>query len=195
MEKTYDGKKFKSTKDLIYYKELLENDDVLTIYMNIKEPLIKKYGNYTPTFIVEYKTHYELVDIVLYTSPTKSKTILILNEIAQKSPLELEEYISSALGYKCDKRVIYRKLRYVKSLGFVNYDYDYREEKKRKQKQEIKSIYEEVKILRAKVREYEKFINLMNKGDKLRRDEKRWLNEFKDNHNATFMKRRKIDEN
>ena len=195
MEKTYDGKKFKSTKDLIYYKELLENDNVLTIYMNIKEPLIKKYGGYTPTFIVEYKTHYELVDIVLYTSPSKSKTILILNEIAQKSSLELEEYISTALGYKCEKRVIYRKLRYIKSLGFVNFDYDYREEKKQKQKQEIKSIYEEVKSLRAQVREYEKFINLMNKGDKLRRDEKRWLNDFKDNHNATFMKRRKIDEN
>lgn len=194
MEKTYDGKKFKSTKDLIYYKELLENDNVLTIYMNIKEPLIKKYGNYTPTFIVEYKTHYELVDIVLYTSPSKSKTILIMNEIAQKSSLELEEYISSALGYKCEKRVIYRKLRYIKSLGFVNFDYDYREEKKQKQKQEIKSIYEEVKTLRAKVREYERFITLMNKGDKLRRDEKRWLNEFKENHNAKFMKRRKIDE-
>lgn len=195
MEKNYDGKKFKSAKDLIYYKELLENDNVLTIYMNIKEPLIKKYGNYTPTFIVEYGTHYELIDIVLYTSPSKSKTILIMNEIAQKSPLELQEYASTVLGYKCEKRVIYRKLRYIKSLGFVNYDYDYREEKKQKLKQEVKSIYEEVKTLRAQVREYERFINLMNKGDKLRRDEKRWLNEFKDNHNATFMKRRKIDEN
>lgn len=195
MIKKYNGIEFKSEKDLLYYKELLDNDEVLTIYTQIKEPLIKKYGGYKPTFIVEYKTHYELVDIVIYTSATKSKTILMLNEIAQKSLLELQEYISTALGYKCEKRVIYRKLRYIKSLGFVNFDYDYREDKKLKQKQEIKSIYEEVKSLRAKVREYERFITLMNKGNKLRRDEKRWLNEFKDNHNATFMKRRKIDEN
>lgn len=195
MTKKYNGIEFSSQIGLSYYKEMLEKDFVLTIYTNIKYPLSKKYGGYYPMFIIEYNNHYEIIDVRSYANSSNSKAVTISNEIKEKTPQELRDYVSNNIGFECGKPCIYRKLRYIKTLGFVDFNFNANEAKKEKKKEEDKTLREELKELRAKVREFDKFINLMNKGDKLKRDEKRWLNEFKDNHNCKFIKRRKIDEN
>lgn len=192
MNNYYDGYKFSSHNDLLYYKELEKKDNILAIYYNVNKPLFEKPYKYTPKFIVIYDKYIEMVDIKNYSEANSPKSLVIAREIAKFKVYDFQKYISSIINKNTKKQVIYKKLCYINNVGFVDESYDIKKDKEDKIKEENIFLHQENKKLKKELADYEKFISLLNRRDEIRRDEERWLIDFKSSHNVKFIKRKKM---
>ena len=159
----YDFITFDSELEVEYYKYLKElaiKGEVLNFYYHpdaIKNLVGKR--SYTPDFLVAYQDRIEIVECKGYNPYSKTIDDQIHNVMLSKTEYFLKSYICDVkarhIQFFCskewdtEKKVVYRKVKYLKAYGFVDWDFknpntiaNKRKEKINEQAQELKELKE-----------------------------------------------------
>lgn len=189
----YAGKTFDSELEVEYYKYLCENDDVWDFVYH-PEPIQNLVGkrSYTLDFMVLYKDHIELVECKGYNPYSKMIDDQIHNVMLSKDSQWLADYVLSVI-YKHEeenktrfmlcknlaeaKKVIYRKIKYLKAYGFVDYDFKNPNTLANKRKEKIIEQKDEIKELRDFKKDAERYFRYHLKivdNKKLTKPQKEW---------------------
>ena len=133
----YDNITFDSDLEVEYYKylqELKAKCEVLNFYYhpNAIQNLVGK-RSYTPDFLVAYPDRIEIVECKGYNPYSKMIDDQIHNVMLSKNEYFLKSYICDVkaknIQFFCskewdtEKQVIYRKVKYLKAYGFVDWDF------------------------------------------------------------------------
>lgn len=120
----YDSITFDSELEVKYYQEL-KAKDIKFIYHPKAKIKITNNNSYTPDFIVFTSSGYQIVETKGYNPYSKMKDDMIHQVMLAKTPLELRQYIEEVLDtiIPDDSVVEYKKIKYLKSHGFVDWDF------------------------------------------------------------------------
>lgn len=157
----YDSFIFDSDLEVEYFKyltELEKKGEVLTFYYHPDaiQNLVGK-RSYTPDFLVAYQDRIEIVECKGYNPYSKMIDDQIHNVMLSKTEYFLKSYICDVkarhIQFFCgkdwdtEKKVVYRKIKYLKAYGFVDWDFknpntiaNKRKEKINEQAQELKEL-------------------------------------------------------
>ncbi len=154
----YDNIKFDSELEVEYYKYLenLEKEGIVQyfVYHPCVPIKITKNNTYTPDFVVYYTApdgvSYERCEIIEtkgYNPYSKMRDDMIHQVMLSKTKQELREWLGENETNCYNDNIIYRKIKYLKAYGFVDWDFknpntiaNKRKEKINEQKDEIKEL-------------------------------------------------------
>ena len=169
---SYDGIKFDSELEVEYYKHLKENN--LLFEYHPKTPIqITKNNTYTPDFIVFYNDRIEIIETKGYNQFSFMKDNMIHNVMLSKSEEELKSWLKENNIYTNEYRsVVYKKIKYLKSYGWVDFDFKNPNTLSNQRKNKIKELEEENKRLKADLRGFIKYYEYLhtNKPTKAKKD-------------------------
>lgn len=192
----YDDIIFDSELEVEYYKYLKENPCIKRIDGFIYHPtaiqnLIGK-RSYTPDFLVLYDDgHVEIVECKGYNPYSKMIDDQIHNVMLSKSEDFLTQYVlgyaladweeTKDSGLLCDwlsvQHVTYKKVKYLKAYGFVDWDFKNPNTIANKRKEKINDLSSEIKELRDFKKEAERYfryhLKIVN-NEKLTKPQKEW---------------------
>ena len=187
---------FDSELEVEYYKYLKENPCVKRIEGFIYHPtpipnLIGK-RSYTPDFLVLYAdSHVEIVECKGYNPYSKMIDDQIHNVMLSKSEDFLTQYVlgyaladweeTKDSGLLCDwlsvQHVTYKKVKYLKAYGFVDWDFKNPNTIANKRKEKINDLSTEIKELRDFKKDAERYFRYHIKvvqNEKLTKPQKEW---------------------
>ena len=159
----YDGITFDSELEVEYYKYLMANNDVVDfVYHPNAIPNLIGKRSYTPDYIVLYKDRIEIVECKGYNPYSKMIDDQIHNVMLTKSASQLANYtiqnINRSIEYNkriddwyrccCYYKVVYKKIKYLKAYGFVDWDFKNPNTLANKRKEKINDLSAELKELR-----------------------------------------------
>ena len=187
----YNDITFDSELEVEYYKYLKEEHDkgvVLDFIYHPKHPIqITKNNSYTPDFCVVYADRIEIVETKGYSQYSYMKDNMIHNIMLQKSEDELREwvltnraglYVLDTMYFKNpNRKVIYRKVKYLKAYGFVDWDFKNPNTIANKRKEKINDLSTEIKALRDFKKDAERYFRYHIKvvqNEKLTKPQKEW---------------------
>lgn len=149
--------------------------------------------SYTPDFIVLYRDRIEIVECKGYNPYSKMIDDQIHNVMLSKNNDWLAEYVESVINSKPQrfsskwdkvletKNVIYKKIKYLKAYGFVDWDFKNPNTIANKRKEKINEQNVELKELRKFKKDTIRYFSLYNKS-KLTANQKefiaKYLNQF-----------------
>ena len=182
MKVRYDGFTFDSDLEVEYFKYLKEHATYFTYHPKV--PIqITKNNSYTPDFVCYYPKENlcEIVETKGYNPYSKMRDDMIHQVMLAKPESELKEWLAlNGLrheGYK----VVYRKIKYLKAYGFVDYDFKNPNTIANKRKEKITELNSELKELRQFKKDTIRYFSLHNK-PKLTQNQKefiaKYLNQF-----------------
>lgn len=184
MKVEYKGLKFDSELEVDYYKHLeeeieKEETDLMWWYYHPRKPIpITKGNNYTPDFIVSYKDRYEIIETKGYNQFSFMRDNMIHNVMLSKSENELREWlVLNDVEVKPDKKIIYKKIKYLQSFGFVDFDFKNPNTLSNKRKNKIVELNEEIKELKKELKDAERYFNYSNK-KVLTKQQQEWYNSY-----------------
>lgn len=128
----YAGKTFDSELEVEYYKYLIENKEVLKIKDFEYHPRIPiqitKKNTYTPDFVVFYGDRIEIVETKGYSQFSYLRDNMIHEVMKSKTEQELRDWLYQNYSNKVlfnfnSYRVFYKKIKYLKAYGFVDWDF------------------------------------------------------------------------
>lgn len=184
----YDDITFDSELEVEYYKYLREQQDkgvVLDFIYHPKHPIqITKNNSYTPDFCVVYSDRIEIVETKGYSQYSYMKDNMIHNIMLQKSEDELRDWIKENFSFNIyvyidgdNYSVVYRKVKYLKAYGFVDWDFKNPNTIANKRKEKINDLSTEIKELRDFKKEAERYfryhLKIVN-NEKLTKPQKEW---------------------
>lgn len=186
MKTNYDGKEFDSELEVEYYKYLKEggkNGEVLDfIYHPSQIPNLLPKRSYTPDFIVWYDDRIEVIETKGWNQFTYRIDDEIHHTMLNKSEEWLREYVESnsnavqkVLGN--GSKVIYRKIKYLKSYGWVDYDFKNPNTIANQRKNKIQELEKELKQLKNELKDFNRYYKLSRKS-KLTLAQKMFIIEF-----------------
>ena len=183
----YDGITFDSELEVEYYKylqELKENWEIRTFFYHPSVPIkITKNNSYTPDFIVIYPNHnIEIIETKGYNPYSKMKDDMIHQVMLGKSSDELSQWLcNNGIVPSNTALVQYKKIKYLKAYGFVDWDFknpntlaNKRKEKILTQKDEIKKLQE----FKKNAERYFKYHLKIVKNEKLTKPQKEWYYKY-----------------
>lgn len=120
----YDGIVFDSELEVKYY-QILKASNTNFIYHPKAKIKITNNNYYTPDFIVKTQLGYQIIETKGYNPYSKMKDDMIHQVMLAKTPLELRSYIEEVVNGMLPNDVIveYRKIKYLKSYGFVDWNF------------------------------------------------------------------------
>lgn len=178
----FDGIQFDSELEVNYYKYLrMEN---LYFRYHPKVPIkITSKNEYTPDFVVYYPDrHVEVIETKGYNPYSKMRDDMIHQVMLGKSGTELMAWLE-ANGYstKGVERVEYRKIKFIKAYGFVDWDFKNPNTIANKRKEKINEQQDEIKALKDFKKNAERYftyyVKLKNMG-KLTKPQREWYINF-----------------
>ncbi len=187
----YDGIIFDSELEVEYYKclvELYTNGVISAFYYHPAIPIkITKNNTYTPDFVVFYMDNkIEIVETKGYNPYSKMRDDMIHQVMLSKSEQELRDWLNKNFDSVYDNifqlkfsnyRVIYRKVKYLKAYGFVDWDFKNPNTIANKRKEKINDLSSEIKELRDFKKEAERYfryhLKIVN-NEKLTKPQKEW---------------------
>lgn len=177
MAKTYyEGIMFDSDLEINYYKHLKAQN--LTFMYHPKVSIqITKNNVYTPDFIVEYEDRVEIIETKGYNQYSFKNDNLIHNLMENKSEWELYAYVQDNGIVVGDRKVIYKKIKFSKEFGWVDFNFKNPNTLANKRKEKIIVLESENKALIKKHRDIERYFSYLRK-EKLTKDQKIWLENF-----------------
>jgi len=182
MKVRYGDLIFDSDLEVEYYKHLMSDSKVLAFRYHPKIPIkITRNNSYTPDFIVRYADRIEIVECKGYNPYSKMKDDMIHQVMLAKLESELIDYVV-ANGFVWDEhKVVYRKIKYLKAYGFVDWDFKNPNTIANKRKEKINELSSELKELRQFKKDTIRYFSLHNKS-KLTPNQKefiaKYLNQF-----------------
>ena len=176
----YDGIKFDSQLEVDYYKYLKENATYFVYHPKIGINTTSK-NKYYPDFVVYYgDCRCEIIECKGYSQFSYLKDNMIHNIMLSKSEQELKEWLREN-GLRYDYPTTYRKIKYLKAYGFVDWDFKNPNTIANKRKEKINELSSELKDLRQFKKDTIRYFNLHNK-PKLTQAQKefmaKYLNQF-----------------
>jgi len=191
----YKGLMFDSQLEVDYCKYLERHkifEDVLSFYYHPDaiQNLVGK-RSYTPDFLVAYQDRIEIVECKGYNPYSKMIDDQIHNVMLSKTEYFLKSYICEVkakhISFFCgkewdtEKKVVYRKIKYLKAYGFVDWDFKNPNTIANKRKEKINELSSELKELRQFKKDTIRYFSLHNK-PKLTPSQKefiaKYLNQF-----------------
>lgn len=187
----YDDITFDSELEVEYYKhlvELYEKGVISVFYYHPAIPIkITKNNTYTPDFVVFYMDNkIEIVETKGYNPYSKMRDDMIHQVMLSKSEQELRDWLNKNFDSLYDNkfqlkfsnyRVIYRKVKYLKAYGFVDWDFKNPNTIANKRKEKINDLSTEIKELRDFKKEAERYfryhLKIVN-NEKLTKPQKEW---------------------
>ena len=187
----YDDITFDSELEVEYYKylvELYENGVITSFYYHPAIPIkITKNNTYTPDFVVFYMDRrIEIVETKGYNPYSKMRDDMIHQVMQSKSEQELRDWLNKNYDSVYDNKfqlkfnnysVVYRKVKYLKSYGFVDWDFKNPNTIANKRKEKINDLSSEIKELRDFKKEAERYfryhLKIVN-NEKLTKPQKEW---------------------
>ena len=185
----YDDITFDSELEVEYYKYLVElrrKGEVLTFHYHPEIPIrITKNNTYTPDFVVFYfNRRIEIVETKGYSQYSYMKDNMIHSIMQSKSEQELKDWIHENFTFNFygsvdddNYSVVYRKVKYLKAYGFVDWDFKNPNTIANKRKEKINDLSTEIKELRDFKKEAERYfryhLKIVN-NEKLTKPQKEW---------------------
>ena len=185
----YDNITFDSELEVEYYKylvELYENGVITSFYYHPAIPInITKNNTYTPDFVVFYlDRRIEIVETKGYNPYSKMRDDMIHQVMKSKSEQELRDWLKENFSFNIylyidgdNYSVVYRKVKYLKSYGFVDWDFKNPNTIANKRKEKINDLSTEIKELRDFKKEAERYfryhLKIVN-NEKLTKPQKEW---------------------
>ena len=185
----YDDITFDSELEVEYYKylvELYENGVITSFYYHPSIPIkITKNNTYTPDFVVFYlDRRIEIVETKGYNPYSKMRDDMIHQVMKSKSEQELRDWIKENFSFNIylyidgdNYSVVYRKVKYLKAYGFVDWDFKNPNTIANKRKEKINDLSTEIKELRDFKKEAERYfryhLKIVN-NEKLTKPQKEW---------------------
>lgn len=184
----YDNITFDSELEVEYYKYLKEQK--LEFIYHPKKPIhINSKNNYYPDFIVFYDDRVEIIESKGYSQYSFMKDNMIHNFMLNKTVDELLNFLYDNEISKQEtigKDIVYRKIKYLKSFGWVDFDFKNPNTLLNKRKNKISNLNNEILILRdfkKKVDRYFTYIRKMRSNEKLTKNQKEWIYNFEKENN------------
>lgn len=200
----YDGIKFDSELEVEYYKYLDEQwhrCEVKEFFYHPKVPIkITKNNYYTPDFVVfYYDGRIEIVETKGYNPYSKMKDDVIHQVMLGKSEQELRDWLQENYDavFTYDKikvnfnsfRVSYKKIKYLKAYGFVDWDFKNLNTLANKRKVKINEQKDEIKELKDFKKNAERYfayyVKLKNMG-KLTKAQREWYINYEKELNSKY---------
>ena len=187
----YDDITFDSELEVEYYKylvELYEKGVITSFYYHPSIPIkITKNNTYTPDFVVFYLDNkIEIVETKGYNPYSKMRDDMIHQVMQSKSEQELRDWLNKNYDSLYDNKfqlkfnnysVVYRKVKYLKAYGFVDWDFKNPNTIANKRKEKINDLSSEIKELRDFKKEAERYfryhLKIVN-NEKLTKSQKEW---------------------
>lgn len=187
----YDNITFDSELEVEYYKYLVElyaNGVITSFYYHPSIPIkITKNNTYTPDFVVFYMDNkIEIVETKGYNPYSKMRDDMIHQVMQSKSEQELRDWLNKNYDSLYDNKfqlkfnnysVVYRKVKYLKAYGFVDWDFKNPNTIANKRKEKINDLSTEIKELRYFKKEAERYfryhLKIVN-NEKLTKPQKEW---------------------
>ncbi len=166
-----------------YLKELVANGKVLTyLYHPMSIPNLVGKRSYTPDFLVVYSDNrIEVVE----TKGFNQFSYMVDNQIhyAMKNLSKdyLKEYVEENGFSTRDKEVVYRKVKYLKSHGWVDFEWKNPNTLANNRKSKIEALEKENKTLKKELKDFERFFSYyvkMGKYKDLTKAQAQWFNDF-----------------
>lgn len=187
----YDDITFDSELEVEYYKylvELYEKGVITSFYYHPSIPIkITKNNTYTPDFVVFYLDNkIEIVETKGYNPYSKMRDDMIHQVMQSKSEQELRDWLNKNYDSLYDNKfqlkfnnysVVYRKVKYLKAYGFVDWDFKNPNTIANKRKEKINDLSSEIKELRDFKKEAERYFRYYLKivnNEKLTKPQKEW---------------------
>ena len=182
---------FDSELEVEYYKcldELWHKGEVLEILYHPKaiENLVGK-RSYTPDFCVLYPDRIEIIETKGYNPYSKMIDDQIHNVMLSKNQWFLANYVAGTRMYWTrfedwdrnikNGNVVYKKLKYLKAYGFVDWDFKNPNTIANKRKEKINDLSTEIKALRDFKKDAERYFRYHLKivqNEKLTKPQKEW---------------------
>ena len=182
MKVMYDLETFDSELEVEYYKHLKADKTVLSFKYHPKITIqITKNNYYTPDFIVKYADRFEIVETKGYNPYSKMRDDMIHQVMLAKPESELIDYVVVNGFIWDEQKVVYRKIKYLKAYGFVDWDFKNPNTIANKRKEKINEQNVELKELRKFKKDTIRYFSLHNKS-KLTANQKefiaKYLNQF-----------------
>ena len=184
---------FDSELEVEYYKYLKEQWDkgeIKTLFYHPQVPIkITKNNTYVPDFVVFYDNRIEIVEVKGYNPYSKMRDDIIHQVMLAKSEQELRNWLNenyTAVYFAKDNsfilnlnsfRVVYRKVKYLKAYGFVDWDFKNPNTIANKRKEKINDLSTEIKELRDFKKDAERYFRYHIKvvqNEKLTKPQKEW---------------------
>ena len=185
----YDGITFDSELEVEYYKYLVglyEKGIITSFHYHPSIPIkITKNNSYTPDFVVFYMDRrIEIVETKGYNPYSKMRDDMIHQVMLSKPEQELRDWIKENFYFNIyvsidgdNYRVVYRKVKYLKAYGFVDWDFKNPNTIANKRKEKINDLSTEIKELRNFKKEAERYfryhLKIVN-NEKLTKPQKEW---------------------
>ena len=187
----YDDITFDSELEVEYYKYLVElyaNGVITSFYYHPSIPIkITKNNTYTPDFVVFYLDNkIEIVETKGYNPYSKMRDDMTHQVMQSKSEQELRDWVNKNYDSVYDNKfqlkfnnysVVYRKVKYLKAYGFVDWDFKNPNTIANKRKEKINDLSSEIKELRDFKKEAERYfryhLKIVN-NEKLTKPQKEW---------------------
>ena len=189
----YDDITFDSELEVEYYKylvELYEKGVITSFYYHPAIPIkITKNNTYTPDFVVFYlDRRIEIVETKGYNPYSKMRDDMIHQVMLSKPEQELRDWIKENFDFNFylyvdgdNYRVVYRKVKYLKAYGFVDWDFKNPNTIANKRKEKINDLSSEIKELRGFKKEAERYfryhLKIVN-NEKLTKPQREWYYKY-----------------
>jgi len=190
----YDGITFDSELEVEYYKYLMDlksKGQVITFNYHPVIPIqITKNNTYTPDFVVFYwNSRIEIVETKGYNPYSKMRDDMIHQVMQAKTEQELRDWISQNYTFNiygnsvnCNSyKVEYKKVKYLKAYGFVDWDFKNPNTIANKRKAKIEEQSSEIKDLREFKKNAERYFKYhlkIVKNEKLTKTQKEWYYKY-----------------
>lgn len=179
----YNGITFDSELEVNYYKYLTEQN-LKFIYHPKKSIYINSKNKYTPDFIVIYDDRIEIIETKGYSQYSFMKDNMIHNVMIDKSKDELFDFVlDNGLTQSeiCCKDIMYKKIKYLKSYGWVDFDFKNPNTLSNQRKNKILELEKELKESNIYIKNIERYFSYLRNirdGKKLTKAQLEWKYNF-----------------
>lgn len=197
MQILYKNIKFDSELELEYYKHLTQQGTKFIYQNEFKSPIRINLGrrkNYTPDFVVYDSTSktITITELKGYSKWSGNEDNAIMDFM--KNKVETDEFFlidwlaENGLYPSNEWSVDYKRLKHLKTYGFVEYDFKNPNSMINQKRAKIKLLEQENKELKNHLKEYKRYFNYTYKVKKLNKSQVEWLNNFIDKESVEVEK-------
>ncbi len=181
---TYNNISFDSELELNYYQHLKVNNTKFIYQNEYKNIPIKinigRRKTYTPDFIVFENNTITIVELKGYAKWSANEDNNIMDFMKNKVETDIDFLIKwlSSLNINTNNKVIdYKRLKFLKSVGFVDYDYKNPNSLLNQKRNKIVELEIELKELKSYKKNCERYFDYIKK-NKLTNKQIEWKNNF-----------------